>query len=223
MNAKQIAARRAVSYIKEGMLLGLGTGSTAALAIELIGIMVREGFPLTAVASSVQTTKLALDSGIPIVKFSQVNRIDLYIDGADEVDPQLNLVKGGGGALLREKILAFHSTAFLVIVDDAKQVPQLGRFPLPVEVVPFANDLTKRQLEKLGCTTTIRSDQGLPFITDNGNLIMDCAFQLIPDPERLHHALKQIPGVVEHGLFLNTLTNRVIVGHSDGTFKELTK
>ena len=221
MNAKKAAAAKAVTYIKDGMTLGLGTGSTAAFAIELIGQMVRNGLVVEAAASSVQSAKQAMDVGIKLIKFSNVHRLDLYIDGADEVDRDLNLIKGGGGALLREKILAFNSKQFIVIVDDTKLVDRLGKFPLPVELTPFANDLTKKNLEKLGCTTRFRMENGAPFITDNGNLIVDCNFDRIADPEELHRLIKKIPGVVEHGLFSNTLTGKVIVGYENGDTKEL--
>src|SRR5688572_8249515 len=134
MHAKKIAAAKAVSYIQDGMTIGLGSGSTSAIAIGLIGDQVAAGMSLKAVASSVQSAKLAMDKGISLVKFSEVHRIDLYIDGADEVDNDLNLIKGGGGALLREKILAYNSNRFLVMVDDSKLVQPLGKFPLPVEI-----------------------------------------------------------------------------------------
>ena len=220
MNAKEIAAATAVTYIKEGMTLGLGTGSTAFYAIERIGRMVAAGMDLKAVASSVATAQLALEARIPMVKFSEVKGIDIYIDGADEVDKDLNLIKGGGGALAREKILAFHSDRFIVIADNSKMVDQLGRFPLAVEVLPFANEFTRRNLEKMGCSARIRTKNEVPFITDNGNLIMDCAFDRIEDPGKVGTAIREIPGVVEHGLFSRNLVDKVIVGYENGDYKE---
>jgi ribose 5-phosphate isomerase A len=216
MNAKQLAAEKAAAYLKEGMIIGLGTGSTAAFAINAIGRMAKQGFAVKAVASSLQSAALATESGIEIIPFSQVNTIDLYIDGADEVDRDLNLVKGGGGALLREKILAFNSSQYLVIVDSSKLVDRLGKFPLPVEVTPFAVELTVRHLEKLGCTPRVRSQNGKPFITDNHNLIIDCAFGEITNVAQLNNSINTIPGVVENGLFLNDMVSKVIVGNENG-------
>jgi len=216
MNAKQIAAEHAVRYIQNGMTIGIGTGSTSVFAIEEIGKRVQEGLSIKAVASSTRSEELAKNAGIKLVAFSEIKTIDLYIDGADEVDAELNLIKGGGGALLREKIIAFNSKEFIVIVDSTKLVQQLGKFHLPVEVVPFAVELTIQQLQKLGCTTAIRRTNGNLFVTDNGNFIIDCDFKQIAKPEELQYVINAIPGVVEHGLFPNPMVNRVVVGYENG-------
>jgi ribose 5-phosphate isomerase A len=223
MNGKQLAAQHAAEYIKDGMTVGLGTGSTSAFAIEAIGKRVQQGISIKAVASSIRSEDLAREHGITLIPFSQVETIDIYIDGADEVDSNLNLIKGGGGALLREKILAFNSKQFLVIVDDSKLVEYLGKFLLPVEVTSFAKELTIGQLQRLGCTATIRQDGAKPYITDNGNFIIDCDFKRIDDVSRLHQSVNTIPGVVENGLFLSSLVYKVIVGYSSGEVKVLDK
>ena len=216
MNAKQQAAEAAVREVKNGMTIGLGTGSTAAFAIEAIGRMVREGLSIKAVASSIKSEAAAATAGIPIVPFSQLQQIDIYIDGADEVDKQWNLVKGGGGAMLREKILAFNSKNFIVIVDDSKMVDQLGKFPLPVEVTPFALEFTLRNLEKLGCKAVIRKDGEVNYTSDNGNHIADCHFNSIADPAMLEQLIIRIPGVMECGLFSHTLVSTLIIGYGNG-------
>lgn len=215
INPKQIAAEKAVESIEDGMIVGLGTGSTAYWAIQKIGERVRDGLNIQAVASSTISEDLANELGIPVIPFADVETIDLTIDGADEVDANLQLTKGGGGALLREKLLAANSRRFIVIVDESKVVDTLGAFPLPVEIVPFAHELTVRKLQSLGCELTIRQKDGENFITDNGNLITDCRFGSITDPLTLHTQLNLIPGVVENGLFVG-LTSQLIVGHSDG-------
>lgn len=215
MNPKKLAADRAVDYIEDGMTVGLGTGSTAYWAIQQIGERVRSGLQIQAVASSEASEQLAKELGIPIVSFHEIRVIDVYIDGADEVDSQWNLIKGGGGALLREKICAYNSNKFMVIVDDSKLVHRLGKFPLPVEIVPFAHSLTLRQIEKLHVQASLRMKDGQLFISDNGNYIADCSFEAIDDPKSLHDQLNQIPGVVDNGLFIRMAT-QVVVGHQDG-------
>jgi ribose 5-phosphate isomerase A len=216
MNAKQVAAYKAVEAVQAGMTVGLGTGSTAYFAIERLGALVRNGLQLQAVGSSLKTESLAREAGIPIVDFAEVRHIDLYIDGADEVDENFNLVKGGGGALVREKIVAFNSDTFIVIVDSSKQVQTLGAFPLPVEVVPFAANLTLRHLEKMGGKAALRQKEGRTFVSDNGNFIVDVQFGVIQDPVALNVAINVIPGVVESGLFPGTMVQRVLVGYDDG-------
>lgn len=218
MNTKQIAAEKAVELIQDGMIVGLGTGSTAYFAIQKIGQRIQEGLNIKAVASSKASEDLAHQFGIPLIPFADVEVIDITIDGADEVDPKLNLIKGGGGALLREKILAGNSKRFIVIVDESKLVPALGPFQLPVEIVPFAYELTVRKLQALGAKLKIREANGAPYITDNGNLIADCDFGDITDPATLHQQLNTTPGVVDNGLFVN-MTSQVIVGHADGTIE----
>lgn len=218
MNTKQLAAEKAVEFIEDGMIVGLGTGSTAFFAIQKIGQLVHEGLKIQAVASSKASEELAEKFGIPLLPFSDVESIDVTIDGADEVDPNLSLIKGGGGALLREKILAGNSKRFIVIVDETKIVPALGTFPLPVEIVPFAYELTVRKLQAMGAKLNIRMKDGEHYITDNGNLIADCHFGDITDPVTLHQQLNTTPGVVDNGLFVH-LTSQVIVGHADGTIE----
>ncbi|RDV14565.1 ribose-5-phosphate isomerase RpiA [Pontibacter diazotrophicus] len=217
MDAKKLAAESAVEYVEDGMTVGLGTGSTASWAIKALGEKVKAGLHIQAVASSVASEDLAKQYGIQLTDFSELSRIDVTIDGADEVDAQCNLIKGGGGALLREKIIAYNSSQFIVVVDESKLVRTLGKFPLPVEIVPFAAELTLKQLKNLGCETSIRQKDGKNFVTDNGNLIADCFFNQIEVPELLNNSILLIPGVVESGLFLHPKVHRVIVGYADGT------
>lgn len=222
MDSKKIAAEKAASYARDGMVVGLGTGSTVYFAIHKLGEMVKDGLQIRTVSSSVQSEKIALDLNIPNTSFEEISKIDLYIDGADEVDANHFLIKGGGGALLREKILAFNSSRYVVVVDESKLVSQLGKFPLPVEIVPFAASLTIQHLIDLGATVTIRQKDGENYITDNGNLIADCCFLAIPDPAALNLYLHQVPGVVETGIFLNSVVSEVLVGKKDGTVEMLT-
>jgi ribose 5-phosphate isomerase A len=223
MNAKQAAAEHAAKLIQDGMTVGIGTGSTSAFAIEAISKRIKEGLSIKAVASSTRSEKLAKGAGITLIPISEVEDIDLYIDGADEVDRNLNLIKGGGGALLREKILAFNSKEFIVIVDNSKLVPYLGKFLLPVEVTPFGMELTVRQLQKLGCTTTIRQEADKRYITDNGNIIVDCDFKKIEQVAQLHDSINAIPGVMENGLFSKTIVSKIIVGHEGGEVEVISK
>jgi ribose 5-phosphate isomerase A len=223
MNAKQLAAEHAVKLIDEGMIVGIGTGSTSAFAIKAISNRINEGLSIKAVASSLKSEGLAKETGITLIPFSEVKQIDLYIDGADEVDRDLNLIKGGGGALLREKILAFHSKEFIVIVDSSKLVDHLGKFLLPVEVIPFAMELTVRQIQQLGCTTIIREHNNKPYITDNGNIIIDCDFKKIEQVDQLHDAINAIPGVAENGLFPKTMIAKIFVGYENGEVRVISK
>lgn len=216
MNGKQAAAYKAVEVVQSGMTVGLGTGTTAYFAIEKLGERVQSGLQIQAVGSSLSTETLARNAGIEIVDFAYINRIDVYIDGADEVDAVFNLIKGGGGALVREKIVAFNSDLFVVIVDSSKRVQTLGKFPLPVEVVPFAVNLTMQHLEMLGGKAVQRQKEGKPFVSDNGNCIVDVHFGAIADPVLLNATINTIPGVVESGLFSGTMVSRLIVGHENG-------
>ncbi|MBD0254742.1 MAG: ribose-5-phosphate isomerase RpiA [Cytophagales bacterium] len=216
MNAKQTAARKAVEFVQEGMVVGLGTGSTAYWAIQRLGQRVKEGLRIRAIATSLRSETLARELGIPIISFADVQSIDLAIDGADEADPANNLVKGGGGSLLREKIVAAASRTFIVVVDESKLVPQLGAFPLPVEVVPFGWEVTAKTCAGLGCTPTLRMAENQPFVSDNGNYILDCAFGTIAEPATLAVRLNAIPGVVENGLFLG-MAGKLVIGRPDGT------
>jgi len=223
MNAKQIAAEHAVESVKNGMIVGIGTGSTSAFAIEALGRKVQQGLSIKAVASSIRSEEAAKNVNIKLIPFSEVDTIDIYIDGADEVDKDLNLIKGGGGALLREKILAFNSKEFLVIVDDSKLVEHLGKFLLPVEIIPFAMELTLKQLQKLGCSTAIRQENNKLYITDNNNLIIDCNFKKIEQVDQLHQSINAIPGVVENGLFTKSIVSKIIVGYENGEVKVIEK
>lgn len=220
--AKKAAGEKATEYIKPNMTIGLGTGSTAYYAIMRIGEMVSGGMPLKAVATSEQSEQLARMQGIPVIPFSEVDRIDLDIDGADEVDEHLRLIKGGGGALLREKIVAAASAEMIVITDESKVVKHLGRFPLPVEIIPFAWELTFKRLIALDAAPVLRTNNGRTVVTDNGNYILDCHYERIKDPVALHQQLNDIPGVVENGLFLH-YASRVIIGYADGSVKSLSR
>ncbi|SFF10655.1 ribose-5-phosphate isomerase [Paenibacillus catalpae] len=223
MESKRIAAEQAVELVKEGMKVGLGTGSTAYWAIQAIGRRVKEeGLNIQAVATSVQSEQLAKELGIPMMSFADVDVLDLTIDGADEVDSGLHLIKGGGGALLREKIVAAASKQLIIIVDESKVVNQLGKFPLPVEIVPFAFELTVKKLRNLGCEPKLRKNGEELFVTDNGNYIADCEFAAIADPAALHDELNGIPGVVDNGLFIH-MANLVIVGSADGSIRSISK
>lgn len=215
---KHEAALRAVEYVRDGMVVGLGTGSTAAFAVREIGRRVSEGLSIRGVPTSERTATMATELGIPLVSFEDVEGIDLTIDGADEVDlSTLNVIKGLGGALLREKLVALATTDEILIVDETKVVPQLGdHTPVPVEVVPFGWTRTCAALHSLGSTTERRArEDGRPYITDSGNYLIDCRFQGIPDPYSLAERIKAISGVVDHGLFLD-IARRVIVAASDG-------
>ena len=212
---KRRAAERSLDFVENGMTLGLGTGSTAAHMVVLLGARVRDGLDVRGVPTSEATRRLAEEHGVPLTDLATVSCLDLTIDGADEFDPDLNLIKGGGGALLREKIVASLSDRMIVIADPTKQVERLGAFALPVEVVPFAAAALKPRLERFGCTATLRSRDGAPFVTDEGNHILDCAFGTITDPPALAAEIGAIPGVVEHGLFIG-MAERAIVGGPDG-------
>lgn len=219
---KRAAAEAALEYIKPGMKLGLGTGSTAEHFVRALSIRVQAGLKIVAVATSERTAELARELGIEVAELGAVRHLDLTIDGADEIGPGLNLIKGGGGALLREKIVASASDRMIVIADGAKVVETLGRFPLPVEIVPFAYSITMERIAeavaRCGCAQNLmhlRGGEGHAFKTDSGNYIADCSAQTIPDPERLARALEGIPGVVDHGLFIS-LASLALVGTQSG-------
>jgi ribose 5-phosphate isomerase A len=215
INGKKLAAGKAIEYIRGGMTLGLGTGSTAYWAIQGIGGMVKEGLSVKAVATSVQSEALARELNIPIIPFSEVGHLDITIDGADEVDKELNLIKGGGGALLREKIVAAVTKFYIIIVDESKLVDKLGKFPLPVEVAPFAWELTERKLAALGCTPKMRMAGDQPYLTDNSHYILDCSFGTINDPALLHRQVSDITGVMEDGFFIG-MADVIISGAPGG-------
>jgi len=220
-DAKRHAGEWSVRYVQDGMVVGLGTGSTVFYAIQKIGERVKQGLKVRTVASSERSEKLARELNIPIVPFTAINGIDLYIDGADEVDKHGHLIKGGGGAHTREKILAYNSKQFIVIVDSSKLVERLGKFPLPVEILPFAAELTLQHLKALGCVPHLRQKEGAQYISENGNFTADCQFNAIEDPVHLDAALRAIPGVVTTGLFANGMVTTVIAGYADGTVKEI--
>jgi len=209
---KQAAARASLKFIEEGTVVGLGSGSTAAYFIRYLGERVQAGLKIRGVPTSVDAQRLAQSCGIPLISLGEVDHIDVDVDGADEFDPQLRLIKGGGGALLREKIVASASRKFVVVADSAKQVAMLGRFPLPVEVIPFAETLLTRRITALGATVKLRTTAaGAPYKTDEGHHILDCHFGEIPDPPLLARTLEGMPGIVEHGLFID-LATLVLVG-----------
>jgi ribose 5-phosphate isomerase A len=218
---KRAAALAALDYIEDGMRLGLGTGSTAALFVEAVAAKTRQGLKLACVATSETTRKQAESLGLVLSSLDETPVLDLAVDGADEVDGNLNLIKGGGGALLREKIVATASKRMIVIADQSKKVDVLGRFPLPVEIVPFGYKATARKIEQAcrwaGCQgpMSLRVRDGKPFVTDNGNVILDCALGRIDDPEKLSATLSSIPGVVEHGLFVG-IASLALIGTAAG-------
>lgn len=217
-DAKGLAARRALDFVTDGMTLGLGTGSTAAAFVDALGERVAAGLHVTGVATSERTAAQARARGIGLATLDEVPALDLTIDGADEYDPELRLIKGGGGALLREKIVASASRRMIVIADAAKAVATLGRFPLPVEVNRFGLAVTRaavaREAERCGCSgpVVLRGGEAEPYLTDGGHLLLDCRFERIPDPEALGARLNAIPGVVEHGLFLGLATAVISAG-----------
>jgi len=212
---KQMAAAAAVEHIKDGMVVGLGTGSTAAKMVDLVGARVKEGLEIIAVPTSEATAEQARSLGITVVGLDEVSVIDLTIDGTDEVDPQMRLIKGGGGAHLREKIVASLSDKMIVIAEAKKMVDTLGEFKLPVEVVPFACGALLPKLEALGAEVSVRQKDGADFRTDENNLIIDCAFGKIEDPEEVALTLSLMPGVVEHGLFID-MADLVLIGTEEG-------
>lgn len=215
---KKAAAQAAVAHIKSGMKLGLGTGSTAKHFVDAVGEKVREGWDLVCVPTSEATRKQAESLGIKLTTLDETPVLDVTIDGADELDEQLRLIKGGGGALLREKIVASSSRKMIVIADDSKKVATLGKFPLPVEVVPFGLKATAIKIDQAFAWTrnegpvTLRMRDGKPYVTDNGNVILDCALGRIENAEKLAAGLSSIPGVVDHGLFIGMASLAIIAG-----------
>ena len=207
--SKRRVAERALDFVLDGMHLGLGTGTTATIFVDLLAARVREGLEIVAVPTSERTRAQAEKLGIPLTTLEAMPELDLTVDGADEFDPERRLIKGGGGALLREKIVAAASKAMVVIADSSKEVAQLGRFPLPVEVNPFGLASTRRLVRRAANLAGVDGDivlrlltSGGPYVTDGGHFILDCRFGRIPRPEELAHHLTEVPGVVEHGLFL---------------------
>lgn len=203
MNIKKIVAHKAIELVQEEMTVGLGTGSTAYWAIQNLGQRVRQGLNIKAVPTSIESERLAKKLGIPLAVLSEINEVDITIDGADEISHNLDLIKGGGGALLREKLVASISKQLVIIADETKWIRNLGAFPLPVEIVPFGWEITQKQIAKLGCAPKLRLTEGKTFITDNGNYILDCKFNEIKSPKKLGINLNLLPGVVENGLFVD--------------------
>lgn len=218
--AKKAAGQAAAELIQEGMLVGLGTGSTAAFFIEALGKRCKEGLKISAIATSQQSARQAEHVGIPLKDPATITQIDITVDGADEIDHLKNMIKGGGGALLREKLLALASKELLVVIDETKLVDQLGDHPVAVEIVPFIYRTTMQRLEKQGYHGVLRLDRdNQPFVTDNGNYIFDIQYsQPILDPEKEDKRLKSITGVIETGLFFR-VAHRVIIGYEDGFVK----
>ena len=219
---KKLAAEKAVEYIEDGMIIGLGTGSTVAYALKKMGERIRDGLDIKGIPTSLHTKKIAKENKIPLTSFDENDEIDITIDGADEVDSDLNLIKGGGGALTREKIVAYHTKRVIIIIDETKVVKRLGiDFPLPVEIVRYGWTSTQKKLKEFDCKVELRQIMNDPYITDNSNYIIDCEFDKIDDPEQLEVDINNIPGVVENGLFIG-LADNIIVGSKQG-IKTLSK
>jgi ribose 5-phosphate isomerase A len=213
---KQQAAERALEFVRDGQVVGLGTGSTAEHAVRGLARRMREGLRVHGVPTSKATERLARELGIPLLDLNDIGSVDVTIDGADEVDPDLNLIKGAGGAHTREKLVARATRLQVIVVDSSKLVRRLGEaFPLPVEVLPFGRRLAQLGLESLGCTVELRHRDGEPFRTDNGNHVLDCRFGGIDEPEALERAIKGLPAVIESGLFAG-MTDVLVIAGPDG-------
>jgi len=227
--AKLAAATKAIeTFLQDGMTIGLGSGTTSRFFVRILGDRVKSGLRVIGVPSSKSTGQLALEVGVPLADLNDVEQLDLTIDGADEIDPKGRMIKGGGANLLWEKIVASASRKMVAIVDESKRVQRLGRFPLPVEIIPFSWRSTERQLQNLfkkagydDVRVDVRGSREKPLITDSGHYLLDCHLQEIADPEFLADHLNQIPGVVEHGLFLGIATDAA-VGKPDGSAETVT-
>jgi ribose 5-phosphate isomerase A len=217
VDPKEAAAMEAVKYVEDGMVVGLGSGSTANIAIKMIGEKIRaDDIEVIGIPTSAASDLLGRAVGIKIGDLDDHRLVDMTIDGADEVDAELNLVKGLGGALVREKMVAASTRVEMIVVDESKLVEHLGQnAPVPVEIINFSYNSTVRRLATLGCEPVIRVADGRPFVTDNGNLIADCRFDTIDDPESMESRLNLVPGVVDNGLFIG-LADKVIVGSENG-------
>ncbi len=212
---KKLAAEASIDFIEDGMVVGLGSGSTVDWMVRKLGEKVLEGLNIKAIPSSKKTEQLAVEVGVPLTDFASVDRIDIAIDGADEIDGKLNALKGGGGSLVREKVVDVNADQLIIIVDQSKVVDKLGEFPLPVEVLQFGWEITAKQIAELGGKPVLRMRDEKPFISDNVNYILDCKFGVITQPEALHEKLKLLTGVVETGIFINVV-DKVIIGRKDG-------
>jgi ribose 5-phosphate isomerase A len=213
---KEAAARASLRYVKDGQVVGLGTGSTATHFIRLLAEKVRDGLRIRGIPTSDRSRELALSLGIPLTTLDECQEIAVTVDGADEVDPQLRLIKGGGGAMLREKIVASATRQLVIVADASKRVPVLGKFPLPVEVIKFAQALVAGKIKALGAQVHLRQTaDGSPFLTDENNHILDCSFGQIPDADGLARQLSDMPGVVEHGLFIGMASTVIFASGSD--------
>jgi ribose 5-phosphate isomerase A len=212
---KEAAARASLRFVKDGQVVGLGTGSTAAYFIRLLGEQVKNGLRIRGIPSSDRSREQAASLGIPLTTLDECPEIDVTVDGADEVDPQLRLIKGGGGALLREKIVASATKQLVIVADATKRVPVLGRFPLPVEVIKFAEAVVVKKIEALGADVMLREADGKPYLTDENNHILDCRFGQISDADGLARQLSDMPGVVEHGLFIGMASVVLVANGSE--------
>ncbi|MBL8730404.1 MAG: ribose-5-phosphate isomerase RpiA [Planctomycetes bacterium] len=214
--AKRAAAFAAADLVQDGTTIGLGSGSTFLFVLERLAARIKDGLKVQGVATSQATAAAARKAGVPLLELDAVERLDLAIDGADEVDPQKNLIKGGGGAHVRERIVAAAAKEMVVVVDEKKLVAVLGKaFLLPIEVLPFGWKQTERRIAATGCKPTLRQQDGKPFVTDNGNHVLDCKYDGIDDPAWLDEHLNALVGVVDHGLFVG-MAGRVIVGDAAG-------
>lgn len=218
MNSKKVAGEKAVEYVKDGMIVGLGTGTTVYYSIVSLAEKVKNGLQVKAVSTSNKTTELAKNLGIEVIPFNEIEYVDLTIDGADEVDNLLNGIKGGGGALLYEKLIAISSRKVIWVVDKSKKVDFLGAFPLPVEIVPFAYHQIMNKLRELNLNPVIRQNDDGYYLTDGGHFIIDLFINKIDNPYELHKTLKLLPGIVETGLFIE-IADTVIIG--DGSTIEI--
>lgn len=213
---KEAAARASLRFVQDGQIIGLGTGSTAACFIQLLGDAVKKGLRVRGIPTSVRSREQAASLGITLTTLDECQQIDVTVDGADEVDPQLRLIKGGGGALLREKIVASATKQLVIVADATKRVPVLGRFPLPVEVIKFAQAVVVKKIEALGAKVSLRREaDGKPYLTDENNHILDCRFEQIPDADGLARQLSDMPGVVEHGLFIGMASVVLVANGSE--------